>query len=542
MKTNHEESRSATCEGLSRRGFISGALGTAALLGLAGCAQPKTAGKADEENGGATSKEPSVPTDIAETLSCDIVIVGAGISGLSAAVQAAENGSKVIVLEAGGVAGGNGAGTEGVFAVGSALQKSLNIEINEVDIIRTELEEGQWVTNGALWYDMVHNSAANIDWLIENGVQFSGNVDNYGAGLYNTMHWFDNDSAVSSYIEPMQAKAEQLGAEFRFQTTASQLKQENGVVCGVYAEDDKGNVIEVNAKAVILASGGIGANPELLCKAGMSQNQVDEMGGSMCSPTVRGDGYTMAMAVGGRDFLRNAAIQGFQMVKAFGTDTTVPYNSPLNGGNGIVGNGLCVWVNQDGRRFNDESLAMTFNMAANLGACLGNRESYALFDQAILDNCGLDETDRKVVEDALANNDGTSVFSAGTIDELAEHFNLDVATLSETVNRYNEFCAQGFDGEFGKAAAFLTPISSGPFYIARIDALIVVVDGGIMTNIRSEVLDNDTLPIPGLYAVGLDGAMLWRNVYTQNMPGTAMANNINSGRSAANAAAAYIAG
>lgn len=69
----------------------------------------------------------------------------------------------------------------------------------------------------------------------------------------------------------------------------------------------------------------------------------------------------------------------------------------------------------------------------------------------------------------------------------------------------------------------------------------MVVDGGIMTNVRSEVLDDASKPIPGLYAVGLDGAMLWRNVYTQNMPGTAMANNINSGRNAANAAAKYIA-
>lgn len=527
--------------GISRRGFLSGAaLGTAALLGLAGCSQQGTAATTTQSNDQSAAERPSAPTNIAETLECDIAVVGAGISGLSSAVQAAENGNKVIVLEAGGVAGGNGTGTEGVFAVGSVLQRNLGIEISEVDIIRTELEEGQWVTNGALWYDMVHSSAANIDWLIDNGVQFSGNVDNYGAGLYNTMHWFDNDSAMTSYVEPMQAKAEQMGAEFLFQTTATQLKQESGTVCGVYAEDDKGNVIEVNAKAVILASGGIGANPDLLCQAGMSQNQVDEMAGSMCSPTVRGDGYTMAMAVGGRDFLRNAAIQGFQMVKAFGTDTTVPYNSPLNGGNGIVGNGLCVWVNQDGRRFNDESLALTFNMAANLGACLGNRESYAIFDQSILDNCGLDEIDRKVVEDALANNDGTSVFSAGTMEELAEHFNLDAATLTETMVRYNEFCTQGFDGEFGKAPAFLTPISTGPFYIARIDALIVVVDGGIMTNIRSEVLDNNTLPIPGLYAVGLDGAMLWRNVYTQNMPGTAMANNVNSGRNAANAAAAFI--
>lgn len=543
MEDKDIEALGKPCKGMSRRKFISGAaLGTAALLGLAGCNQPKSAtSNPQSDDDKQAAEQLSTPANVAETIECDIAVVGAGISGLSAAVQAAENGNKVIVLEAGGVAGGNGAGTEGVFAVGSVLQKNLNIEISEVDIIRTELEEGQWVTNGALWYDMVHNSAANIDWLIENGVQFSGNVDNYGAGLYNTMHWFDNDSAVTSYIEPMQAKAEQMGAEFRFQTTATQLKLENDTVCGVYAEDSKGNVIEVNAKAVILASGGIGANPELLCQAGMSRNQVEEMAGSMCSPTVRGDGYTMAMAAGGRDFLRNAAIQGFQMVKAFGTDTTVPYNSPLNGGNGIVGNGLCIWVNQDARRFNDESLAMTFNMAANLGACLGNRESYAIFDQAILDNCELDESDQKVVEDALANNDETSVFSANTIEELAEHFDLDVATLAETVTRYNEFCTQGFDGEFGKAPSFLEPIATGPFYIARIDALIVVVDGGIMTSIHSEVLDDDTLPIPGLYAVGLDGAMLWRNVYTQNMPGTAMANNVNSGRNAANAASSYIA-
>ena len=196
---------------------------------------------------------------------------------------------------------------------------------------------------------------------------------------------------------------------------------------------------------------------------------------------------------------------------------------------------------QDARRFNDESLAMTFNMAANLGACLGNRESYAIFDQAILDGCELDEADKKMVEDALTNNDGTSVFTANSFEELAEHFELDAETLAETMERYNQFCAQGFDGEFGKAQPFLTAIENGPFYIARIDALVVVVDGGIMTNVRSEVLDDASKPIPGLYAVGLDGAMLWRNVYTQNMPGTAMANNINSGRNAANAAAKYIA-
>ena len=178
------------------------------------------------------------------------------------------------------------------------------------------------MTNGALWYDMVHNSAENIDWLQDNGVQFNGVVDNYGAGLYNTMHWFDNDSAVTSYIEPMQAAAEQNGAEFRFGTAATSLKVDAGTVSGLYAEDSSGNIIEVKAKAVVLASGGIGANPDLLVQAGMAQNQVNEMM-TNCSPSVCGDGYNMAMAAGGRDFLRNAAIQGFQMVKAFGTDLSL---------------------------------------------------------------------------------------------------------------------------------------------------------------------------------------------------------------------------
>lgn len=151
--------------GMSRRGFISGAaLGTMALLGLAGCAQPnQTNTQKESEPSNQDAQAPATPDNVSETLECDIVVVGAGISGLAAAVQASENGSKVLVLEKGGAAGGNGAGAEGVFAVGSKLQKNLSIEINEVDIIRTELEEAQWVTNGALWYDMVHNSAENID-------------------------------------------------------------------------------------------------------------------------------------------------------------------------------------------------------------------------------------------------------------------------------------------------------------------------------------------------------------------------------------------
>lgn len=132
---------------LTRRGFMSGAaaLGIALAGSLAGCATESTGPeKASKDGTEKTGAGTAAPDTIDEMVDVDVVVVGAGISGLSAAVQASENGNTVLVLEKAAAAGGNGAGTEGIFAVGSSLQKEQNIEIDAVDIIRTELEESQW--------------------------------------------------------------------------------------------------------------------------------------------------------------------------------------------------------------------------------------------------------------------------------------------------------------------------------------------------------------------------------------------------------------
>lgn len=193
-------------------------------------------------------------------------------------------------------------------------------------------------------------------------------------------------------------------------------------------------------------------------------------------------------------------------------------------------------------RFNNEDIAWTTNMAAQATACTINRKTYTVFDQAVLDAYTGDPADAQLMADVLADPDqADSIFSADSLEALSEHFGLDVETLMQSVDRYNSPCKSGTDSDFGKAPQFLKALEAPPFYMAKIINLIVVTDGGITTNIKAEALDGELHPIPGLYAVGLDGAMLWRNVYTQNMPGTQMGNNVNSGRTAARSAKEYIA-
>ncbi len=540
--------------GFSRRAFLKTAgIGAtcAAIAGITGCSPSAEQPEAQQViTTTATFSLPypdlAAPSVVAETLDVDVVVVGAGISGLAATVQAAELGLSVLCLEKGKVAGGNGSGTEGVFAIGSKMQLNQGIEISPAEIISAELEESQWRGDGSMWLDMCENSAGNIDWLEENGVLFSGVVDNYHTGLFSTMHWFqevDGSMGHASYIKPMVAAAEAKGAAFRYQMKAFTLIQdEDGTVRGLYAENlETGEYAQINAKAVILASGGIGGNAELLAKQGWQQRNIEEKI-VMCNPTVDGDGYKMAINAGAKDYLPLSCDQAFIGIKAVGTDTTPPYSSMLNGGNGIAGAGKALWVNQEGLRFTNEAISH-MNMAAPEAACCRqNKATFAIFSQSLVDALIDDPADLVLLNNAVEDTSNKdSIIKADTIAELAVNFGLDESVLNEQIQRYNEYCKQGADLDFGKNPAFLEELTA-PYYMARLVPLFVVIIGGVTTNIRSEVIDDNMDAIKGLYAVGLEGAMLHRNVYTQNMPGSNMGNNVNTGRNAAKYAKSYIAG
>jgi fumarate reductase flavoprotein subunit len=509
---------------LGRRQFITGAAaaaGIAALTSLAGCNKPAVSGGDAESS--AVVTEAAKDISATETVETDIVVVGGGISGLAASVQAAQLGARVILIEAAGSVGGNGYGTEGIFAVGSKMQEELGIDLTLADIISKEQDFFKYKVNALFWKDMVSASAENIEWLKENGVGFSGVVDDYvGIGRVKTMHWWKDGDAIN-YIEPMQAKAESLGVEIRLGTRGVQIIKDGQKVTGLYAQLDSGDYLQINANAVILATGGFADNIDKLRDAGIPADQVylKSFGGHM------GDGLDMAIQAGAKDltvlsgYLRETSLEDAE------------YNKPLWIFWFTRGNYL--WVNQEGERYADEnSVAITSGCMSN--ASSNQDQPYGIISKALLDAGGEDVI--KEYEQLLANGSDYLVLS-DSLDEIADKFSIDAVALKASVDRYNSFCDNGVDEDFGKAAEALVRLD-GPYIGVKFHYCYMSSLGGIKTSRNAEVLLADGSVIPGLYAVGSDGCQLYYGTYTISVCGSFNGNNVYSGRNAARCAWDYI--
>ncbi|MEI3308525.1 MAG: FAD-binding protein [Eggerthella lenta] len=199
-----------------------------------------------------------------------------------------------------------------------------------------------------------------------------------------------------------------------------------------------------------------------------------------------------------------------------------------------------LWVNEDGDRYTRENLTDD-NLVLQCIPGKGNLANYAVFDQGIFDTFfGTTDDGRAMFEDAVAGDKTETLFKADSIKGLADACGLDADALAKTVERYNELAKKGNDDDFGKPAEKMVAIENGPFYLAKLGYSFFFEVGGIATDKQRRVLDVDSKPIPGLYAIGNDGNMLYRHVYTINMPGTAFGNQVNSGREAANNVAEFL--
>ena len=159
---------------LSRRSFlgVAAACGLAAGAGLAGCAPKPDDDPTAQENEQEQPDKNMAPTDIKETLDADVLVVGLGMSGLAAAVQAASNGAKVIGIEKMNATGATASASK-ASSPWAPAGSGAGIEIDPAEIVRGELEASQWASGGDLWLDLVHSSGGNVDWLMEQGVKFS---------------------------------------------------------------------------------------------------------------------------------------------------------------------------------------------------------------------------------------------------------------------------------------------------------------------------------------------------------------------------------
>ena len=238
-----------------------------------------------------------------QAIDCDIVIIGAGGSGLAAAVEAAEEGASVIVLERMSYSGGGELGVEGVFAVGSSMQQAEGIEISAGEMVRAELAASQQRAHGPAYVDMIHASGSDIDWLLEHGVTFQG-VD-ADTGSIKLFHRFDGDSGGVGYVPPMEAAAKAAGASFMYECLADELvKDATGAVAGVLATDADGNRIQVNAaKGVIIATGGFAENFDLVAENGFNVENCNYVG--MVGHD--GIGHQMAVTAGAKSVRESTA-------------------------------------------------------------------------------------------------------------------------------------------------------------------------------------------------------------------------------------------
>ncbi len=555
-------------KGMSRRGFLAGAgaAGVVALAGgLSGCAKPAVASKADVEKNAAAKKanwreKPAWPAKISQTLSADVVVVGAGNGGMVAAVTAAQNGAKVIVLES---TNGVASAREAIGALNSKLAGDEHKEdvaklVNHASMV----ESGD--INPPLYYTWAEKSGEMIEWMAQTlepkGMLFPFEWHKpddaeayYPAMCFNPCLGEYNPSGPNytayQHVKMLQEVFEELGGEIKFLTPAEQLVQDGqGKVTGVIATDVDGNYLQIDAaKGVIVCTGGYGANEEMLDDL---QPGVTDWCVTGSATSEAGQGIKMALWAGAQ-----LEAGGGSMIWNRGgmTDDTT-FGRPYNGNLFIMGSQPYLHVNTLGKRFMNED--QCYPMSYALGCNQPGHYSWTVFDgkyyeDAVrfdtcgcsrivpapagtafnadvysLEACGKENLDNFWIGPALESG---VLKKADTIEGLADAMGFSgemKETFLATVARYNELNAKGEDSDFGKPKYRMSTVAQAPFYAARIAGTMLVTIHGVITDVNSQPLREDGSVIEGLYVCGNDQGGFYPHNYPSNFTG------INAGRTA----------
>lgn len=488
----------------------------------------------------------------------DVVVIGGGGSGKSAAYTVAtESDLSVVVLEKLPQTGGSSVYAEGTCASESSEQKARAVpdypgELPEgahfpthAEHVKRYVDYSHHRANLDVVKAFVYNSAESIDILKSLGTVYT-DVTIYAFDQPEELYTFHRPDGLGARVQELLLHAcENAGVDIFVNTPGKELIIENGKIVGVLAEDADGNEMRIGAKAVILASGGFGNNPDLLAKYSWMPGLKDYNYQSV--PTANtGDGLNMALSAG-------ADTKAIGTLMIIGCTIGKTLDSNLNG----AGYQPNLWVDSKGERFANEIVAMSF---ADTGNVLAQREDgivWSIFDSATAQHFIDDGSDiglgdfiqyhqkltrlEAEIQASLEADDG-AVVKADSIEELAAGMGVDAGTLKKTISSYNEACAAGEDKDFLKPAEFLRPISTPPFYALHQSPSVLVSCGGIRVNGRFQVTDADYQAIDGLYAVGMEASGLYGDTYNLDVPGTANGFAHTSGRLAARDAIQVIKG
>lgn len=422
-------------------------------------------------------------------ISAEIVIIGAGGAGLTAAIEALENGAtSVVLIEKMDITGGNTRLSGGEYgAPNNWLQEAEGIEDSKEQYFTDIYEGGYERGDKDLIQVIVDNALDSAEWLKNDvGVVYRDKMSWYGGHKVARTLWPVGDGPV--YVDTLEDKARSLGAEIYFTTTANELIQdENGRVTGVVATYKDGATYTFKAdKGVIMTTGGFSANVEMRESVNTMWPSLDANVPNTNSPAITGDGIVMAQKIGA-DVVDMDAIQLY------------PVNNPATGNYYYIDyarlNSTALLVNKEGKRFVNEKGTRDVISLATLEQT--DKMVYEIIDAAVV-------AEQKLYEDYQAEIDKClkdGVLAIGTLEEVCEHFGVPVEEVKATITHYNEMVDAGTDVDFGRTDNF-NKIGEGPYFMFSSVVSVHHTMGGIKIDTDARVLDTEGNPIAGLYAAG----------------------------------------
>ena len=497
-----------------------------------------------------------------ETVSydADVVVIGAGGAGMTAAMTAADAGQKVVILESQAMVGGNSAratggmnaaktvyqdenefdqaaGVEKTLATAAekyadnetitALAKTVSeqwaayqanptgyfdsVELMELDT----MVGGKGINNPELVKTLCEGTADAIDWLDENGITLH-NVSSFGGASVKRIHRPVNEEgkvvSVGAYMIPLlQENCEKRGIDIVLNTTVDTiLTDANGAAVGVSGTDKDGNTVVVNTKSVILATGGFGANLDMVTQ------YKPELAGFMTTNAAgaQGQGIEMATAIGA----------GTVDMDQIQIHPTVEANTAALITEGLRGDGA-ILVNANGERFIDEVGTRDVVSAAEIAQ--PGSYSWLIVDQAMADASS-------VIQGYIKKG---YTKTGATYEELAKELDVDPSAFANTMETWNGYVEAKNDPDFGRTS-FANKLDTAPYYAIKVTAGVHHTMGGLTINTNTEVLKADGTVIPGLFAAGeVTGGVHGAN----RLGGNAVADFTVFGRIAGKAASDYAA-
>jgi len=557
METKNTIESKQQSNGISRRELLFGATAAAglAVAGLTGCAPAVSNSPAPDNSSGGGAATPAASTtdslfalepvgEPTETTSADLVVIGGGGTGLAAATMAQQLGLSTVIVEKMGALGGSYICTEGMFVFDSHWQKEAGVVGNFDALLASLMEYHHWIPSPALYKTFIQETTETVDWCESVGCEY-GVLATIGSTPDSFLAWkhdpTSGGSPGSEFATSLAKAAESAGAIVMLQTSVKKIITENGAVAGVIVEDDSGTITKIEAKAVLVSTGGYGQNVEMLNELAHFICRAVEPG----TPGRVGDGMKLGLDAG-------AALWDYP--------GTLPLLGPLVAGAGWEPNMIItsfqplLWINQDCNRYiGEDTLLTNFTFAGQ--ASKNQERSITLFTQADLDHftnegpyadiftmghvgtpiAGIKE---RLLE--LQTSDNT-VYIAETLEELAAQAGLDPAALKACVDKYNGYCASGVDTEFNKQAKYLNPLAAGPYYALENAVCFTGSGGCLKIDTEMRCLDAERQPVVGLYAGGCDAGGLFGDCYDPNIAGGSMAAwAVNSGRIAAKNIAKFL--